>query len=337
MSTGSEEYLDSEKYEVRSARSTGRCCRSCAAERDPPRQPGIQYFENVELLETESEHLFAFAKRGRQYRGGGDVNLDPTAARDGLCIVPAELGLPPAFAGEELLDGCRSSGASAATRAPRAGPSHIVRVTVSRTGAVAPGRGAPRLRALAARAHDASPKSSAGAVVRVRPAVVQARRLLRDPHPRLLRLQRRRLGRPARAPRQARLPAVARRRLHLAAADVRLARSATAATTSPTSTRSTPTTAPSRTSAAFVEAAHERGIRSSPTSSSTTPPPTTPGSRSPARAPTTRSATGTSGRTPTTATRTRASSSSTPSRRTGRGTRSPAPTTGTASSPTSPT
>ena len=64
-------------------------------------------------------------------------------------------------------------------------------------------------------------RAAAHAVVRVRPAVVQARGLLRDPHPGLLRLERRRLGRPARHPGQARLPAVARRRLHLAAADVR--------------------------------------------------------------------------------------------------------------------
>ena len=55
-----------------------------------------------------------------------------------------------------------------------------------------------------------------------RPAVVQARGLLRDPHPRLLRRQRRRRRRLPRADRQARLPPVARDRLHLAAADVHL-------------------------------------------------------------------------------------------------------------------
>ena len=53
--------------------------------------------------------------------------------------------------------------------------------------------------------------------------MVQARRLLRDPPARLLRRQRRRLGRPARADREARVPQVARDRLHLAAADVPLA------------------------------------------------------------------------------------------------------------------
>ena len=48
--------------------------------------------------------------------------------------------------------------------------------------------------------------------------MVQAGGLLRDPHPRLLRRQRRRLRRLPRPDREARLPAVARHRLHLAAA-----------------------------------------------------------------------------------------------------------------------
>ena len=60
-------------------------------------------------------------------------------------------------------------------------------------------------------------------LVRGRAALVQDRRLLRDPHARVLRRQRRRLGRLPRADREARLPAVARRRLHLAAAVLLLA------------------------------------------------------------------------------------------------------------------
>ena len=98
-------------------------------------------------------------------------------------------------------------------------------------------------------------------MVRARAALVQDRRLLRDPHPRLLRRQRRRLRRLPRPDREARLPAVARRRLHLAAAVLRARRCATAATTSPTSSRSTPTTARSTTSATFIDAAHARRIR----------------------------------------------------------------------------
>ena len=60
-------------------------------------------------------------------------------------------------------------------------------------------------------------------MVRARAALVQDGRVLRDPHPRLLRRQRRRLRRLPRADRQARLSPVDRRRLRLAAADVQLA------------------------------------------------------------------------------------------------------------------
>ncbi len=92
-------------------------------------------------------------------------------------------------------------------------------------------------------------------------AVVQARRLLRDPHPRLLRRQRRRLRRLPRADREARLPAVARRSTASGSCRCTRRRCATAATTSPTSSPSTPTTATVEDFQAFVEAAHQRGIR----------------------------------------------------------------------------
>src|ERR1700710_1493739 len=61
------------------------------------------------------------------------------------------------------------------------------------------------------------------ALVRARAALVQDRGLLRDPHPRLLRRQRRRLRRLPGTDREARLPAVAGHRLHLAAALLLLA------------------------------------------------------------------------------------------------------------------
>ena len=60
-------------------------------------------------------------------------------------------------------------------------------------------------------------------MVRARAALVQDGRVLRDPHPRLLRRQRRRRRRLPRADREARLSAVDRRRLRLAAADVPVA------------------------------------------------------------------------------------------------------------------
>ena len=91
--------------------------------------PALQRFENVELLETESEQLFAFAKRWEGNTVVVVVNLDPTNDRDGLCIVPAHLGLPPAFSGEELLTG-QPFGWGIGRNFVRLGPgqSHIVRV-----------------------------------------------------------------------------------------------------------------------------------------------------------------------------------------------------------------
>jgi starch synthase (maltosyl-transferring) len=101
---GSEEYLDSEKYEVKTRALDGELLplvrRLNAIRRE---NPALQRFENTRLLDTESEHLFAFAKR----RGGNVVlvvvNTDPVAEREGVAVVPASLGLPPAFRAEELL------------------------------------------------------------------------------------------------------------------------------------------------------------------------------------------------------------------------------------------
>src|SRR4051812_18029929 len=127
---GSEEYLDSEKYEVKARSLDGPLLplvqRLNEIRRD---NPAFQYFENVELLETESEYLFAFAKRWEGNTVVVVTNLDPTAARDGLCIIPAHLGLPPAFAGEELLTGAPFGwgiGRNFVRLDP--GQSHIVRV-----------------------------------------------------------------------------------------------------------------------------------------------------------------------------------------------------------------
>ncbi|MBD0347774.1 MAG: alpha-1,4-glucan--maltose-1-phosphate maltosyltransferase [Thermoleophilia bacterium] len=127
---GSEEYLNSEKYEVRERRLAGPLLplirRLNEIRRD---NPALQRFENVQLLESESDHLFAYAKREGRNTVLVVVNLDPSTARDGLCIVPAELGLPPSFGAEELLSGRTfqwAIGRNYVRLEP--GQSHIVRV-----------------------------------------------------------------------------------------------------------------------------------------------------------------------------------------------------------------
>src|SRR5205085_8654303 len=69
----------------------------------------------------------------------------------------------------------------------------------------------------------AGARVAAAPLVRGRPGLVQEGGLLRDPHPRLPRRLRRRQRRLPGPGREARLPAVARDQLHLAAADVPVA------------------------------------------------------------------------------------------------------------------
>jgi starch synthase (maltosyl-transferring) len=69
--------------------------------------PALQQLTNLRFLDTENEALVAYAKRW-----GDDiviviVNVDPHHTQEGVAIVPYELGLPPAFAVEDLLSGER--------------------------------------------------------------------------------------------------------------------------------------------------------------------------------------------------------------------------------------
>ncbi|MGZ8687074.1 MAG: maltotransferase domain-containing protein [Gaiellaceae bacterium] len=101
---GSEEYLDSEKYEARRRRLEGPLLpliRRLNAIRRA--HPALQRFESLRWLETQNDDLIAYVKRE-----AGDtvivvVNLDPRAAKEGLCIVPGGLGLPETFTALDLL------------------------------------------------------------------------------------------------------------------------------------------------------------------------------------------------------------------------------------------
>ena len=108
---------------------------------------------------------------------------------------------------------------------------------------------------------SAAHRSPRRPLVRVRPAVVQDRDLLRDPPARLLRRHRRRPRRLPRPDREARLPAVARRRRASGCCRCTSRRGATAATTSPTSTSVHSDYGTIDDVRAFIDAAHERGIR----------------------------------------------------------------------------
>ena len=67
--------------------------------------PALQRLDNITFLETQNEGLIAYAK----VEGDDAVivvcNLDPHNAQEGSVIVPAHLGIPPAFTVRELLAG----------------------------------------------------------------------------------------------------------------------------------------------------------------------------------------------------------------------------------------
>ena len=97
---GSEEYLDSEKYESKRRSLDGELLplvqRLNVIRRE---HAAFQRLENLRWLETENEELVAYAKNDALVV----VNLDPRHPQEGVAIVPAALGLPPAFTVRDLL------------------------------------------------------------------------------------------------------------------------------------------------------------------------------------------------------------------------------------------
>jgi starch synthase (maltosyl-transferring) len=101
---GSEEYLDSEKYEAKKRKLDGPLLPLVKRLNEIRRaEPALQRVENLRWLETEQEQLVAYVKEDVVVV----VNIDPFEAHEGLAIVPAALGMPPAFFVRDLLGGER--------------------------------------------------------------------------------------------------------------------------------------------------------------------------------------------------------------------------------------
>ena len=101
---GSEEYMDSEKYEAKKRTLDGPLLPLVATLNRARRENvALQRLDNITFLETENEQLFAYLKR----TGDNDVivvaNLDPAATQRGVCILPVGTGLPPAYRVRDLL------------------------------------------------------------------------------------------------------------------------------------------------------------------------------------------------------------------------------------------
>jgi starch synthase (maltosyl-transferring) len=103
---GSEEYLDSEKYQVRERALDGPLLPLIRRLNEIRHEnPALQRLSNVHFLETYNDALIAYAKVERGNVLIVATNLDPFNAQQGVALVPAHLGLPPAFTVEDLLSG----------------------------------------------------------------------------------------------------------------------------------------------------------------------------------------------------------------------------------------
>jgi starch synthase (maltosyl-transferring) len=102
VTAGSEEYLDSEKYEVKKRKLDGPLLPLVQRLNEIRRaEPALQRVENLRWLESENEQLLAYLKDDMITI----VNIDFARTREGLCVIPASLGLPPAFGVRDLLSG----------------------------------------------------------------------------------------------------------------------------------------------------------------------------------------------------------------------------------------
>ena len=130
---GSEEYLNSEKYEAKKRKLDGPLLPLVRRLNQVRREnPALQHLDNLAFLETENEHLLAYAKRERGNILLACVNLDPRAGHEGVVIVPAWLGLPPAFGVEDLFTGEAYDwriGRNYVRLDPRERVAHLLRVT----------------------------------------------------------------------------------------------------------------------------------------------------------------------------------------------------------------
>jgi starch synthase (maltosyl-transferring) len=125
---GSEEYLDSEKYEVKQRTLDGPLLPLVQRLNEARRvTPALQELDNLQWLDTENNLLIAYAKENVVCV----VNLDPFSEQEGVCVIPVWLGFPPAFQAEELLSG-ETFTWRAGRNYVRLGPgkSHILRVSL---------------------------------------------------------------------------------------------------------------------------------------------------------------------------------------------------------------
>jgi len=129
---GSEEYLDSEKYEIKRRALDGPLLPYIERVNVIRREnAALQTLENVTFLDTANDALIGYAKHSPGNTIITMVSIDPHQAQEGLAIIPANLGLPPSFTAHDLLTGDRfiwRIGPNYVRLEPGVRQAHIVRV-----------------------------------------------------------------------------------------------------------------------------------------------------------------------------------------------------------------
>ncbi|HEX8977727.1 MAG TPA: alpha-1,4-glucan--maltose-1-phosphate maltosyltransferase [Solirubrobacteraceae bacterium] len=106
VAPGSEEYVNSEKYEVKTRTLDGPLLPLLATLNHVRREhPALQSLSNITFLDTANEALIAYAKQTGSDTVLCVVNLDPHQRQEGVAVVPASLGLPPTFSVRDHLSG----------------------------------------------------------------------------------------------------------------------------------------------------------------------------------------------------------------------------------------
>jgi starch synthase (maltosyl-transferring) len=101
---GSEEYLDSEKYELKERTIEGPLLPLIRKLNEIRRaNRSLQRLDNLTFLDTANDNLVAYAKRDAADTVIVCVNVDPAAPAEGLLSVPPAFDLPASFVVQDLL------------------------------------------------------------------------------------------------------------------------------------------------------------------------------------------------------------------------------------------
>ena len=129
---GSEEYLNSEKYEIRERDLDGTLLPMIRRLNEIRHEnPALQHLSNVFWLDANNDQILSYAKMEPGNKIIVAANLDPHNAQEGLVTIPALLGTPPVFVVEDLMTGAHYDwriGANYVRLDPHGEQTHILKV-----------------------------------------------------------------------------------------------------------------------------------------------------------------------------------------------------------------